>query len=170
VGPKFDDSSGRSELTSGGIHLAEHRPLGGYGSGAFAVEFAKRHAVEPGQAVVSHTEPVTIAAEQGVVGIAVYLALLAACAALLLGGLRRIAPGFGAPEGTPPAGIARIALVAAFAALLFHTLGYAGFLTDPLTWALLAIAASLAARKDPAPGQVRAPAGPGREAEEPAAG
>jgi O-antigen ligase/polysaccharide polymerase Wzy-like membrane protein len=169
VGPKFDDSSGRSELTSGGIHLAEHRPLGGYGSGAFAVEFAKRHTVEPGQAVVSHTEPITIAAEQGLVGLAVYVGLVASALWLLLGRVWRIAPGLGHPEDLDATGIAQIAIVAAFAGLLLHTLGYAGFLTDPLTWALLAVAASLASRKDPAPGQVGAPAGPGREAEEPAA-
>jgi hypothetical protein len=36
-----------------------------------------------------------------------------------------------------------MALLAAFAALLVHTIGYGGFLTDPLTWALLAVGAAL---------------------------
>ena len=40
---------------------------------------------------------------------------------------------------------ARIGIAAAFSALLVHTIGYAAYLTDPLTWALLAIAGVLAA-------------------------
>jgi hypothetical protein len=40
---------------------------------------------------------------------------------------------------------ARIAMAAAFCALLVHTIGYAAYLTDPLTWALLAMGAVLAA-------------------------
>jgi hypothetical protein len=39
-----------------------------------------------------------------------------------------------------------MALLAAFAGLFIHTIGYAGYLTDPLTWALLAIGGSLAPR------------------------
>ena len=67
--------------------------------------------------------------------------------------MRRFAPGLGAPEGAigDPDGdpgarlVARIALAGAFAAMIVHTIGYGAFLTDPLTWAILAIAASLAA-------------------------
>ena len=46
---------------------------------------------------------------------------------------------------TGPAGIpARAAVLAAFVALLVHTLAYAGFFEDPITWVLLAVGASLA--------------------------
>ena len=41
---------------------------------------------------------------------------------------------------------ARIGLAAAFCALLMHTIGYAGYLTDPLTWALLAVASAISGR------------------------
>jgi O-antigen ligase len=139
-------TSGRSRLARGGLDLARDRPLAGYGSGSFAVEFSKRNQVAQSEAAVSHTEPITVAAEQGAVGIAAYLALLAAALALLLAGMRQIAPGLG---GSFPGGAvagARLAIAAAFAALLVHTIGYAGFLTDPLTWALLALASALAAR------------------------
>jgi hypothetical protein len=34
--------------------------------------------------------------------------------------------------------------LAAFVALLVHTLSYAGFFDDPITWVLLAVGASLA--------------------------
>jgi hypothetical protein len=40
---------------------------------------------------------------------------------------------------------ARPAVLAAFVALLVHTMAYAGFFEDPITWVLLAIGASLAA-------------------------
>ena len=40
---------------------------------------------------------------------------------------------------------ARAAVLAAFVALLVHTMAYAGFFEDPITWVLLAVGASLAA-------------------------
>ena len=39
---------------------------------------------------------------------------------------------------------ARAAILAAFVALLVHTIAYAGFFEDPITWVLLAVGASLA--------------------------
>jgi O-Antigen ligase len=140
-------TSGRSRLASGGIDLAQERPLFGFGSGSFADEFEKRNPVPDDEAVISHTEPITVAAEQGAVGLAVYAALLLASAALVFGGLAAVAPGLG---GKPPRGrgweatVARIGIASAFAGLVIHTMGYAGFLLDPLTWALLAVAAALA--------------------------
>ena len=49
-----------------------------------------------------------------------------------------------APTGPPPPLIARAAVLAAFVALLVHTIAYASFYQDPITWVLLAAAASLA--------------------------
>jgi O-antigen ligase len=96
----------------------------------------------------SHTEPITVAAEQGLVGLAFYVALIAAALAALMAGMRKVMPGLGAasrtddPDRGPPA--ARAAMLAAFVAVLVHTLTYAGFLDDPVTWVLLAIGYSLA--------------------------
>jgi hypothetical protein len=39
---------------------------------------------------------------------------------------------------------ARAAVLAAFVALLVHTMSYAGFYEDPITWVLLALGAALA--------------------------
>lgn len=140
-------TSGRTRLASGGLKLARDHPLAGFGSGSFAVEFGERNPLALREAAVSHTEPITIAAEQGALGIGAYLALLAAALAVLLTGLRRAAPGLGGlPGGLDVIGISRIAVAAAFAGLFVHTIGYAGFLTDPLTWALLAIASALSVR------------------------
>jgi hypothetical protein len=47
---------------------------------------------------------------------------------------------------------ARAAVLAAFVALLVHTMAYAGFFEDPITWVLLAAGVSMAIRR------VRAPA------------
>ncbi len=41
-------------------------------------------------------------------------------------------------------GPARQAVLATFVALLVHTMAYAGFYEDPITWVLLAVGASLA--------------------------
>ena len=79
---------------------------------------------------------------------AFYLALLASILAALLAGMRKVMPGLGAPPRSydpdrgPPA--ARAAILAAFVAVLVHTLTYAGFLDDPVTWVLIAIGYSLA--------------------------
>ena len=78
----------------------------------------------------SHTIPVTVAAEQGIVGLALYVALLVAGFVVLFRGAGR----------SPP----RIAIAACFAALVLHTWTYADFLEDPFTWALLAIGVALA--------------------------
>jgi len=144
-------SEGHSSLISGGARLARHRPVLGYGSASFSVAFAKAEDTRPKENTISHNEPITVAAEQGVVGIAAYLALLATAIWTLLSGIRRIAPGFGAPFEPVEAGesalfvAARIGIIAAFAALLVHTIGYAAYLTDPLTWVLFAMGGVLAA-------------------------
>ena len=54
------------------------------------------------------------------------------------------------PNASPVLAAARAAIVAAFTALIVHTLFYAGFLEDPATWVLLAIGGVLAAAPRPA--------------------
>ena len=140
-------TSGRTSLVSGGLGLAADRPLAGWGSGSFSRAFAEREGLDPGQTSISHNEVVTIAAEQGLLGLIVYGIVLLTAVWTLFGGMRASAPGLG---GSPPAAAAplltlqtRIALAAGFCLLFAHTMGYAGFLTDPLTWAVLALAAAL---------------------------
>ncbi|MGH2957775.1 MAG: O-antigen ligase family protein [Solirubrobacterales bacterium] len=155
VGDTSDQSArqvteGRSTLVSGGLELARERPLYGYGSASFSREFAEAEGIKQSEATSSHNEPVTVAAEQGAVGLLVYAGLIAVALWSLLSGMRALAPGLGAPLDAPsrgPAGRAlapaRVAVAAAFCALLVHTIGYAGYLTDPLSWALLAAGAAL---------------------------
>jgi putative inorganic carbon (HCO3(-)) transporter len=123
-------SSGRANLVTRGIHLFSQRPLWGYGSGSFEHEY-QLHYHGNGQTLsASHTIAVTIAAEQGLIGEIAYLALVVVGIILLLRGARE-----------EPA---RVAVAAAFIALVFHTLLYADFLEDPVTWALLAVGTALA--------------------------
>jgi O-antigen ligase len=117
------------------------RPLLGFGSGAYAHEFRAREHVSSERVVAaSHTIPLTVTAEQGIVGLLAYLALIAVSLALLFSGLRARLKVAEWP-GTGP--VAAVAIAAAYSALLLHTLVYAAYLEDPLTWALLAIAAGL---------------------------
>ncbi len=143
-GSASNATSGRTTLISGGLELFAKRPLQGYGSGSFETEY-KRHgdASTENATAASHTIPVTVAAEQGIIGLALYVALLALAGVVLFGGAGR----------SPP----RIAIAACFAALVLHTWTYADFLEDPFTWALLGIGVALA-RRDPGAGEPSAPA------------
>jgi O-antigen ligase len=125
-------SNGRPSLVSGGIDLFASRPVWGFGSGSFETEYTARHPKTGQTLSASHTIPITIAAEQGLVGELAYVAFVAAGLITLLGRARSD------PE--------RVAIAAAFIALLFHTMLYADFLEDPITWTLLSIGAALARR------------------------
>jgi O-antigen ligase len=129
-------TSGRVDLLEGGVGMFADRPLQGFGSGSFNEEFVEREDVSEERAdAASHTIPVTIAAEQGVIGLFSYGLVLYAAGALLFGGVG------GLRERDPPWWLAaRGVVAAAFVALFVHTLAYAAFLEDPLTWALLGIA------------------------------
>jgi putative inorganic carbon (HCO3(-)) transporter len=143
------DLSGRGSLVSGGIDLFGERPIQGYGSGSFQAAYREHRKNKDLPVTVSHTEPVTVAAEQGLIGLIAYVALIVVALGTLGKGMWR----------SPPLETvaARAAVLAAFVALLVHTLSYAGFFEDPITWVLLAVGASLsiAARGEPA---VRDPA------------
>jgi putative inorganic carbon (hco3(-)) transporter len=134
-------TSGRSDLVGGGLSMVRDRPVLGFGSGSFAERFREREDVSSEKvAAASHTIALTVAAEQGIVGLAAYLALVGASLALLFGGLLRTLRAAAWP-GAPA--VARAGLAAAFCALLLHTLVYAAYLEDPLSWVLLAIVAGL---------------------------
>jgi O-antigen ligase len=137
-----DATSGRYDLVAGGLHLFGEKPIEGWGSGSYRREYRRAENASDQRATnASHTIPVTVAAEQGIIGLVPYVLLLVAAAWRLVAGAR---------------GVARAAVAAAFAALFVHTLLYAAFLEDPLTWALLAAGTGLAAL--PPPGREDEPA------------
>jgi O-antigen ligase len=142
-------TSGRFDLMAGGVEMFADRPFFGFGSGSFAERFREREEASSREAAsASHTMPLTFAAEQGVVGLAAYLFALVAAFALLFRGLGRLRE-----RAPPPRYITRAFVAAAFAGLVLHTLLYAAFLEDPITWALLAAGLVLARVEPPARGR-----------------
>jgi O-antigen ligase/polysaccharide polymerase Wzy-like membrane protein len=123
---------GQVDLVKGGVRLARHRPIWGWGSGSFGAAFS-RH-IERAKTTVSHTEPITVAAEQGAIGLIAYLALVVLALVVLLSG------------ASSSAGLA--ATAACFVAIFVHSLGYAAFTVDPATWALIGLGLALR-RADP---------------------
>ena len=96
---------------------------------------------------MSHTTPLTVAAELGTIGLALY-ALLLVGAVRLVQRVYRDAPALG------------LSLAVALLALFVHSLFYSGFFEDPLTWLALAIAASyIGARADATSAVLRPAAG-----------
>jgi O-antigen ligase len=123
-------TSDRSRLVAVTWKVFKNHPVVGVGVGgqpkASREEAAQRLAASRNR---SHTTPLTVAAELGVLGILAYLAFLAGAARALLDVTRRDrALGLG--------------LAAVFATLLIHSLFYAGFFEDPITWGVLAVAAA----------------------------
>jgi O-antigen ligase len=133
-------TSGRYDLIKGGVDLFVDAPIAGKGSGGFGREYRRAEHVSAERATsASHTIPITIAAEQGALGLAAYLALIVAAFARVFHRAR----GFGE----------RAAVAAAFTALVAHSMLYAAFLEDPLTWTLLGTGTALALwRTEPDPG------------------
>lgn len=145
-GSASNATSGRTTLIEGGLELFADRPLYGWGAGSFETEYKHHgHARDTANATsASHTIPVTVAAEQGLIGLAIYLGLLVVAFAVLYRDAGR----------SPP----RVALAACFAALVLHTWAYADFLEDPITWTLLAIGVALAREGGFFGGETREPA------------
>jgi O-antigen ligase len=134
-GSASNATSGRASLVEGGLELFAQRPLYGYGSGSFETEFKRHNNTTAENAVsASHTIPITVASEQGILGLGLYVALLVCAFAVMFGPAGETSLG-----RSPP----RVALAACFAALVLHTWTYADFLEDPTTWTLLGIGVAL---------------------------
>ena len=124
-------TSDRTHLIRLGWRVVRHHPLDGAGLGGFqrAAMAGTAHPFHLANAA-SHTTPVTVIAELGPIGLALYLALLAA---VLLTAAR----------GAAPRGV-RITLAAALVAIFASSLFYNSFFEDPATWICMALLASLA--------------------------
>jgi O-antigen ligase len=122
---------GRFDLVKYGIRIAVDHPVAGVGIAGF--EKAYRERVDVPRRVkspASHNTPVTVAAETGIVG----LALFAWLVVVALGGALR-----GAPASTPTIAVARLAAGLGLTGIFVHSLFYAAFFEDPLTWGFFAL-------------------------------
>jgi O-antigen ligase len=132
-------TSDRTDRVEDTVRVIEEHPFVGVGIGGQPrASRLLAGSQRPTPNFVSHTTPLTVFAELGAVGLALYAWLLAAGLSLILG-LR-------AREET-----LALALGAAFIGLFVHALSYSGFLEDPLTWLVLAIAAAYCAQPARAP-------------------
>lgn len=121
------DRSRRIELTA---KVFAHHPLAGVGLGSqprASQKLATRFGPLPN--FVSHTTPLTVAAELGIVGFIAYVAILAGTTHAIHD-VRRRQQALG------------LSLAAVFLALFVHSLAYSGFFEDPITWLALGIAAA----------------------------
>jgi hypothetical protein len=122
-------TSDRTERVQDTTRVVQHNPLAGVGIGG--QPRASRELVgsdRPTPNFVSHTTPLTVAAELGAIGVVLYVWLLAG-GVRLIELVRRRDQGLG------------LALAASFVALFVHALFYSGFLEDPITWLVLAVGA-----------------------------
>jgi putative inorganic carbon (HCO3(-)) transporter len=125
-------TSGRAGLVTNGAEIALDHPLAGVGIGGFRRAYADKTGLrgeEPKRAA-SHNTPVTVAAETGVLGLALLLWLVAAAIVLPL---RRASRSF--------AGRTSLIVAIALVAIAVHSLFYNAFFEDPTTWGLLGLAA-----------------------------
>jgi hypothetical protein len=139
-------TSDRSRRVDVAAEVYRDHPVVGAGIGAQPSESqARSERFGPPGSFVSHTTPLTVAAELGTIGLALYLALLVG-GGLVLVELRRRDPALA------------LALGAGLVALVVHSLFYSGFFEDPITWLLLALAASRLAVVEPGAAPAPVPA------------
>jgi putative inorganic carbon (HCO3(-)) transporter len=130
-------SGGRFKLVKNGVAIAAHHPVQGVGIGGFKRAYAKRTGLkgrEP-KAAASHDTPVTIAAENGIVGLALFCWLLLTAFVIAFRGL---APG-------TFAGRVSLILGVVLAAIGVHSLFYNAFFEDPMAWGVFGLAPLAAA-------------------------
>ena len=124
-------SGGRFKLVKNGLAIAAHHPVQGVGIGGFKKAYAARTGLkgkEP-KAAASHDTPVTVAAETGIIGVALFAWLL--IAAFLLA-FRGFLPSF--------AGRVSLILGVVLAAIGVHSLFYNAFFEDPMAWGVFGLA------------------------------
>ena len=124
-------TSERSQLVGDGLRLFREHPLAGVGLGGSTE--AAREQTPRGNALrrAQHVMPLTVASELGIVGLVLVGWLLTVLARLAL------ARGSCRPE--------RLALGLGLLAIFVHSLFYAAFFEDPLTWGLAALLVACAA-------------------------
>ena len=124
-----DVTSGRSRLVTVTLEAFRERPVAGVGVGGQPRASAEIVRKGSPSRNASHTSPLTVLAELGVIGLALYLWLLAATIwALVL---------VSRTDRTFAVGLGAVLL-----ALVVHSLLYAGFFEDPLTWGVIGLAAA----------------------------
>jgi putative inorganic carbon (hco3(-)) transporter len=120
------------------VKIAVHHPVVGVGLGGFRQAYAEQahlRGKEP-KAAASHDTPITVAAETGFPGLALFAWLLVAALAFPF---RR--------AGRDLAGLASLVFGLVLVAIAIHSLFYNAFFEDPTVWGVLGLAAVASARR-----------------------
>ena len=122
-------SSGRSDIVRNTAEVIAEHPILGVGIGGEELATRAVGKASGRTRVPSHTTPLTVAAELGILGIIAYLLFIGATVVALF----RLAA-----HDRPLA----FALGATLLVLFVHSLFYSGFFEDPLMWGAVALAAA----------------------------
>ncbi len=147
-----DVTSGRSRLVDITYEAFKARPVAGVGIGGQPAASAEASGRRSPKRNASHTTPLTVLAELGLAGFGLYLWMLGAVGWALVR-ISRVDKTFA------------LGLAAVLSVLFVHSLLYAGFFEDPLTWGVIGLAAALLARSltplvRPAPTATEQPSAP----------
>lgn len=129
---------GRFRLVSGGIDLWKTEPVAGVGLGAFSREYREtrsRSEQRRTRVFISHTAPVTVLAELGVIGFGLFAALCLGAVAALWRAARR----------DPSGGWAQWTILAMLVGIFVHSLLYSALFEDPFVWTLTAAGLAIGA-------------------------
>jgi hypothetical protein len=134
-------TSDRAGLVYNGVRIAVENPVAGVGVGAFRHHYAALTGLkgkEPKKAA-SHDTPVTVAAENGLVGLALFVWVLVSAFSTLA-----------RSKGDPFVRRVVLAVALGLIGITVHSLFYNHFFEDPTTWCLLGLAGLAYAASRPA--------------------
>jgi len=130
-------SEGRFSLMSGGIDIWRKEPVGGSGVGSFQTRFTQTetaYQISHKKVSISHNTPITVLAELGVIGAALFIWL---CVAVW-----RVIARLSRQVGGADAWI-EWSLLAIITGIFVHSQLYADLFEDPMLWTALAAALAI---------------------------
>ena len=131
-------SEGRFSLMSGGVDIWRKEPVAGSGVGSFQTRFTETetaYQIAHKKVSISHNTPITVLAELGVIGAALFIWL---CIAVwwVIARYSRAIPGAG--------GWIEWSLLAVITGIFVHSQLYADLFEDPMLWTALGAAVAVA--------------------------
>lgn len=132
-------SEGRFSLMSGGVKIWRKEPIGGSGVGSFQTRFTETetaYQISHKQVSISHNTPITVLAELGVIGAALFVWLCIAVWWVIARSARR---------AVDPDGWVIWSLLAIITGIFVHSQLYADLFEDPMLWTALGAALAIGA-------------------------
>lgn len=127
-------SEGRFSLMSGGVNIWRKEPIAGSGVGSFQTRFTETetaYQIAHKKVSISHNTPITVLAELGVIGAALFIWLCIAVWRVIARSSRAV---------TGAASWEQWSLLAIITGIFIHSQLYADLFEDPMLWTALAAA------------------------------